>query len=102
MKPPTNKILLLFSQYCPQLRFDIPYNRIKDVYLDNVENKQSVIVVFIPSDSNPFRKSRGSELRRLVFWGVDNPDNWETPAALEALKEACKELFRQIAENQHK
>ncbi len=34
--------------------------------------------------------------------GDYNPDNWETPAALEALKEACKELFRQIAENQHK
>ena len=34
--------------------------------------------------------------------GEEDPAKWETPKALDALKEAMKEFFRQLAENQHK
>ncbi|MBR5907643.1 MAG: futalosine hydrolase [Bacteroidales bacterium] len=34
--------------------------------------------------------------------GEEDPSKWNTPLALESLKEACKEFFRQFIENQHK
>ena len=33
--------------------------------------------------------------------GESDVSKWDTPKALEALKEACKEFFRQFTENQH-
>jgi len=34
--------------------------------------------------------------------GEENTANWDTPKALESLKDALKEFFRQFVENQHK